>query len=308
MPTNSTGTIAVNVDVSSYVAKPNNWGGFYKFSPEDSTVRFRKLPANAAVTSMGLRLELPANPSDGDTYEFVDADGSCNTGHLIFLLPDPGGTASIGAQNGPGVPSPLPVFIFGAPNSGAKVQFDAAANQWLLWESATPRFNAGGNYSSSGPGTVAPANFAGGAAINLAAFLVQAKSSGIFNLRAMLEFVAAAADAGVILDVSVIPNVTAFSGGNGVGPVGAPTMRYETGTGAGQPVVVTGDAPVAMGEWKAQIVTGALTDTATLAVDCTVPNTTLAAGVLGHAIVITLADTAQVLSGLKFFGAVQEIN
>jgi hypothetical protein len=305
MPSNSTGTIAVNVDVSAYVPKANNFGGFYKFSPEDSTVRFRKLPANAAVTGIGLRLELPANPSDGDTYEFLDADGSCDLAHLVFVFPDPGGTATIGGQNGPGVPSPLTLFAFGEANGGARFQFDAAANQWIMWESVTPLFNALSNYIASGPQT--PANFAGGAAINLAAFLVQPKGSGRFVLRAMLEFIAAAADAGVILDVVVIPDVTVFSGGAGVGPATAPTMRYETGTGAGQPVVVTGGAPVNFGEWKQQVQAALLTQTATLALDCTVPKPTVA-NALGAAIVITLADTAQVLSGLKFTGAVQEIN
>jgi hypothetical protein len=306
MPENSTTAIAVNVDVDAYVATPAA-GGTYAFSPQDNTVRFRNIPAN--VAGVGLLVTLPANPSDGDSYELVDADGSCNLGHAISLIPAPGGTATIAAQNSPNLPNPLPSFTFANVNAGARMQFDSKHNQWLLWQSATGLYNAQNNFANLGSGgAVAPGNFAGGAAINLFAFLFPHDAGlGVFRLVALVNMIVAAADAGVILAVSVIPNVTAFSGGTLVGTAGNPQGRFETGTGAGQPVVITGDAGVPIGQWIEQVAAGDVGHvTAALTLDMGLPFPTNALAI-GVGILVTLADTAQAITGIKVNASAQEI-
>ena len=140
MPANSTVQIANNVDVDSYVASLT-FGGTYTFSPQDSQVRFRNLPAN--VAGIGLKLVMPANPSDGDTYEWIDADGSCTAGHEVTVFPDPGGTATFAAVTIPSIAPPLPLFTWVTANSGAKFQFDAHHDQWLIFR-IRPRSSAPG--------------------------------------------------------------------------------------------------------------------------------------------------------------------
>ena len=173
------------------------------------------------------------------------------------------------------------------------------------FQNSAPLFSTGLNFGNVGnSGAVSPGNFAGGAAINLVAFLMTPRGLGSFNVRALLNMIVAAADADIVLAVEVIPNVTAFSGGTLV--TGGIPARYETGTGAGQPVVVTGDAAIPIGQWSEQIATGDIGHvTASLDLDANVPTPTLA-GALGAAIVLTLATAAQALTGLKLNASVQE--
>jgi hypothetical protein len=83
MPKNSTGTIAIYTDVAAYTAT-STAGGQHTFSPEDTEVRFRNIPAN--INGVGLLLFLPGGPSDGDEYTFSDRDGSFSPGHVIVVI------------------------------------------------------------------------------------------------------------------------------------------------------------------------------------------------------------------------------
>jgi hypothetical protein len=130
MPKNSTGTIAIYTDVGAYTAT-STAGGQHTFSPEDTEVRFRNIPAN--VNGVGLLLFLPGEPSDGDEYTFSDRDGSCSPGHVIVVKPDPNGTATIEGESGP-----LDPDEFFAPFAGCTYTFDAPANVWTADLSANP--------------------------------------------------------------------------------------------------------------------------------------------------------------------------
>jgi hypothetical protein len=307
MPSNSTTAIKVNVDVETYPPLPDA-GGFYGFSPNDGTVRFRKIPAN--VAAIGLRVLMPANPSDGDEYEFIDADGSCSPGNTIEVVAPTNSGTTFSAANLPGTPQPLPLFPFESANASARFQFDEGHNTWIVFQAANSIYNAQDNYASIGnSGAENPGNFAGGAAINLFAFLVKPSATGVFNLRMLLNMIVAGADAGVILAVSIIPNVTAFSGGTlaGLGNF-PPAARFETGTGAGQPVVVTGDAPQPICEWVKQVGAAEIGhQTASLSVDINVPEPSNPLA-LGQVVLVTIADTAAAITGLALNAAIQEVS
>lgn len=306
MPANSTGTIAVNKDVDTYVATLAR-GGFYEFSPQDSTVRFSDLPAN--VASVGLSLVLPDNPSDGDEYEFQVTDGSCGTSNLILASIADALATGRKFTALPAISIPALVgnnqIVFVQPNSGARFQFDAPANAWIVFpngvDTQAALFNIAGTAIGGGP--VTPDNFAGGAAEILFAFLVTPRSSGFFRLDTILAGVLAAADADVKLEISVVPDVTAFSGGAVVGsPPPAPTMRYQAVT----PIVVTGGAPTIWGDYELQEATGNIGHvSATLATTVKVPKPT-GVGVIGCAIVVKLSTAAQALNTLSLAANVQE--
>ena len=84
MPSNSAALIQINRDVSTFASPGQNPPFFavsaatLEWSPQETTLRLRQIPANAVtpMPGIGLFLVLPPNPSDGDTYDFVDADGA----------------------------------------------------------------------------------------------------------------------------------------------------------------------------------------------------------------------------------------
>jgi hypothetical protein len=106
MPQNNTGTIAI---VSPIVGE-----SFYSFSPQDTYAALAEIP------TFGVTLQLPADPSDGDRYEFADVDGTCSALNPIIL----GG-------NGHNLQG-LEVIIFYAPYDAGYVWFDANSSTWVL--------------------------------------------------------------------------------------------------------------------------------------------------------------------------------
>jgi len=314
MPANSTGTIAVNVDVDTYT--PTTTGtlanGRYEFSPQDGTVRFRNIPAiGAGGAAVGLLLVLPDNPGDGDTYEFVDADGSlalgptlATTHDIIVQIADAGATGRGFEGTGIAQLSP-PVLGFVAPFSGGRFQFDSKHNAWLFTQVASPLFNAQSQVITTGNAPIAPTNFAGGAAANLIAFLFSGKGGlGLYDLKLMLLGTLSAADADYELVVSIINNVTAFSGGTLIGGAQpAPQIRYNGG-GA---VVVTGDAPVACQGTKQQVATGnigAVMSTITELLQLSAPTTP---GALGVAVVVAIKTAAATVTAMSASGSMRLI-
>lgn len=107
MPSNSTGTIAIWKDATKVAA--------VVLSPQDTGVRLRQIQAPTVV-------ELPNDsPNDGDSYEVLDADGSCSSSNQIELVPPPGTTIR-GASS----------FFLSLAFVGARLVFDARANDWTL--------------------------------------------------------------------------------------------------------------------------------------------------------------------------------
>jgi hypothetical protein len=303
MPANSTTAIAVNVDVDTYVpfvGSPTA-SGRYEFSPQDGTVRFRNIPA-LGTNTVGLLLVLPDNPSDGDTYEFVDADGSLGVGSssaltrdIVVEIADAGATGRTFEGTGLLFAGPPPVLGFATPFSGGRFQFDAKHNAWLFTQFASALFDAQTEVLSTGNAPITPSNFAGGAAANLIAFLMPAKAGlGLYSLQLMLLATLAAADADFELDVSIITNVTAFSGGAQIGTTNL-QIRYN----GGSPVVVTGDAPVACQGTKQDVATGniaAVMSTITEILQLSRPSV---AGALGTAVVVAIKTAAQAVSAMS---------
>jgi hypothetical protein len=120
MPSNSTGQIAIVVDVVAETA--------HEFSTQDTIAHVSRIPLG------GTLLTLPAPlPSDGDAYEFADLDGSCNPARRITLS-DPNGRPIAGA--------PAPQFF--APFSWAKVRYDAKARAWSLMQAGIGGGGSGG--------------------------------------------------------------------------------------------------------------------------------------------------------------------
>lgn len=294
MPANRTaGAIQINRDVQPVavaIPTPTASAGSASWGPGESQLRLSKIP-NATIGGLACFVVLPEDPEDGDEYEVLDTDGTCNPAAPIIVLPNPNGTVTtVGFLTG---------FSATSAGQGVKFNYDAAARNWTVTLTGEGLVTALENSAGTAGTAVAPANFAGGAAINLCAFLVKATGGfGLFRLQFALKAAVAAADAALILAVELVKNVTAFSGGALVGTGSAPSFRYETGTGAGQPVVVTGDAPTAVWTFERQVVAGQLTDTYTFTIDVLVPVQTNAAA-LGTAVVVTIADTAQVVSAMS---------
>jgi hypothetical protein len=235
MPSNSTGTIAIYEDIVGQST--------FTFSPQLTGVRASKIPANAGLGLPGLTVFLPADPSDGDSYEFQDVDGSCGVNNIVFIKADPGGTATVGR---------LPFFGFIFPSQGVRATFDAEANDWALDLNANGLLmlpstvdgtgGAGGNAHPGDltSGTTSPAI--------LFAFQLSPKAGGLFFLSFSLEFTLSAPDT-VTIAIESAGNVTSVSGGTTLG-----TKLQVEGPG---PVTVASDAPVQRSEWAAEIPAGA---------------------------------------------------
>jgi hypothetical protein len=307
MPANSTTAIAVNVDVSSYT--PFAGGGVtasgrYAFSLQDGTVRFSKIPAIGA-NQVGLLLVLPDNPSDGDTYEFADVDGSLSLGptlatthDIIVQIADAGATGRTFEGLGVGFNAgPPPALGFVVPFTGARFQYDEGRNAWMVFESANSLFNLQGEVVTTGNAPIAPTNFAGGAAANLLAFLMHPNVDlGLYDVKLMLQGTLSAADTDYELVVTIVPDVTAFSGGTLIGgALPAPQIRYNGG-GA---VVVTGGAPVACQGTKLQVATGDIGSVMMTISELLTLSKPTAPATLGTAIVIAIKTTAATVTAMS---------
>jgi hypothetical protein len=118
MPSNSVGTIAIWKNASA-VAIVN-------LSLQDTGVRLRAIPG--AGTTVDLP---PAQPTDGDNYEIIDADGSSGPGNQVTIVPPAGTTIRGGAT-----------FVLQSPFSGVRVTFEANDDDWVVEQST------GGNAGS----------------------------------------------------------------------------------------------------------------------------------------------------------------
>lgn len=118
MPANSSGQIAVwrdAVDVASF-----------NLSLQDTGVRVRQ--AQSPSTTIALPGE---QPNDGDTYEVIDADGSCSAAHAIVIVP-PAGTTIRGAAS----------FSLLVAYDCVCLTFDGETDDWTACATETP--GAGG--------------------------------------------------------------------------------------------------------------------------------------------------------------------
>jgi hypothetical protein len=235
MPENSTGQIAIYQDLSA-VQK-------FTFSPQVTGVRLSKIPAATSAVPGGTLAVLPAEPSEGDSYELEDTDGSCSVDNAIVVLPDPKGTATVGS---------LGAFPLFSPFAGGRFTFDAEANNWVValtgnvaLTGVLSRFG-GGNLLTPGDltsGTTTP--------IVLFAYEFKGRGGGIFTVDFDLTFTLSQPDI-VTISLVEVTDITAFSGGTAVSsPIG--TLRFESS--AGGPVTLTG-TEVPIGQWAKQIAAG----------------------------------------------------
>jgi hypothetical protein len=322
MPANSAALIQINRDVSTY-ANPAKSPPFFapaaatlEWSTQESTLRLRNIPANQITPSpgVGLLLVLPPNPSDGDTYDFVDADGSCSTNNVVAVVADPTQQppSSIPKFTGftfpPGLGvTPAQAVPFLAASAAASFTFDAEANVWIVSFGANGLVDRASNYigtvAAASNAAVSPGDFAGGAAVILAAFNLNRVGAGFFRVAVTLTGTLSGAD-DLLLTLETLNDVTAFTGGTSIGSSSTPSFRYETGTGAGQAVVVT-SADTATTIHAAKETVGAAGDvTITLALDVFLPIPTTAGATA--AIILTLADTSATFTSMSLSAVAQE--
>jgi hypothetical protein len=235
MPENSTGQIAIYQDFSAVQR--------FTFSPQVTGVRLRKIPAGTSASPGGTLAVLPADPSDGDSYELEDTDGSCSVDNAIVVLPDPKGTATVGSVGA------FPLF---SPFAGGKFTFDAEANNWVV--ALTGNVALTGVFSKFGGGNLlTPGDLTSGTTTPIVLFAYQfnVKGGGIFTIDFDLTFTLSQPDT-VTIALSQISDITAFSGGSAVSsPIGI--LRFESSGGGA--VTVTG-SETALGEWAKQIAAG----------------------------------------------------
>ena len=108
MPSNSQGTIAIVAVVRAEV--------FYDFSTQDTYAALSLIPPG------GTTLFLPADPSDGDSYEFADADGSCSAAKPIVVRAN-GGLTVMGSAS----------RSFTTPNASSKFVFISELKTWVAF-------------------------------------------------------------------------------------------------------------------------------------------------------------------------------
>jgi hypothetical protein len=111
MPLNSQTAIQVFSDAVALAT--------YAYAQQDFGVFLREIPSG------GTALLLPADPNDGDWYEFEDVDGSCAAGNPIILTAADG-TSVLGAATA----------TFALPYSAGVVRYSAKASNWVLYAQA----------------------------------------------------------------------------------------------------------------------------------------------------------------------------
>ena len=237
MPENSTGQIAVYQDLSA-VAK-------FTFSPQVTGVRLSKIPAGTSTNPVGTFAVLPGDPSDGDSYEVEDTDGSCSVDNAIVVTPDPHGTATVGG---------LGAFPLFSPFAGGRLTFDAEANNWVVALTGNVALTgvlaklAGGNM-------LTPGDLTSGTTTPLVLFADQftSKGGGIFTFDFDLTFTLNQADT-ISIALFSVTDITAFSGGTeSTSSLGS--LRFESSGGG--PVTITG-TETQFGQWAKEIAAGEL--------------------------------------------------
>ena len=237
MPENSTGQIAIYQDLSA-VSR-------FTFSPQVTGVRLRKIPAGTSTNLVGTFGVLPGDPSDGDSYEIEDTDGSCSVDNAIVVAPDPKGTATVGG---------IPAFPLFSPFAGGKFTFDAEANNWVV--ALTGNVALTGVFAKLAGGTLlVPGDLTSGTTTPIVLFAYQftTKGGGIFTFDFDLTFTLNQADT-ITIALSSVTDITAFSGGT-ESSSSLGTLRFESSGGG--PVTVTGNE-TQFGQWAKQIAAGEL--------------------------------------------------
>lgn len=124
MPRNSQNLIASYQDVSAATIAA--------LSTQSTGIRLRNIPAGTFPTPIGTQVFLPGAgpvvgtppelPSDGDTYEVIDADGTSNVLAPIIVTP-PAGTTIDGFSGS---------FVFFGSHVEFMFTFDAEESNWIL--------------------------------------------------------------------------------------------------------------------------------------------------------------------------------
>jgi hypothetical protein len=128
-------------------------------SPQSTGMRLSDIPAGTADAPIGTQVYLPGAgpllpfppdaPSDGDSYQILDADGSCNRLAPVIITPPPGTTIDGGSEYG-----------FAVAFGKVTLTFDASQSNWLVDVGGLPAaalFGAGGTIGGQAvPGNVTP--------------------------------------------------------------------------------------------------------------------------------------------------------
>jgi hypothetical protein len=286
MPENSTGQIAIYQDLSA-VAK-------FTFSPQVTGVRLSKIPAATSVSSpAGTLAVLPGDPSDGDSYEVEDTDGSCSIDNAIVVAPDPQGTATVGR---------LAAFPLFSPFAGGKFTFDAGANNWVV--ALTGNVALTGIFSKFGGGNLlVPGDLTSGTTtpIVLFAYEFTGKGGGIFEVDFDLTFTLNQADT-ITIALSTVSEITAFSGGTEQSsPIGQ--LRFESSGGG--PVTITG-TQIQFGQWSEEIAAGEIgKETATWSGLTTI--SVLDANPVGMVATIVAGTAGTTITGMSLSTSVRQV-
>jgi hypothetical protein len=108
MPQNSQGLIAVWQSATAVAS--------VGLSVQNAGVLLRRIP------SSGTAVDLPDLPNDGDAYDVIDADGSCNTGHEIAIVPAGVGVSVRGGAS----------LVLSVPFVACRLIFDAQSKDWTV--------------------------------------------------------------------------------------------------------------------------------------------------------------------------------
>ena len=205
-------------------------------SPQSTGVRLRLIPAGTVSVPIGTEVFLPPavvdggsdEPSDGDTYTIVDADGSCNGTAPIIVTPPDGTTIDGASEFALSLAGGSMTCTFDADNSNFNVEL---GGQSIL---ALNELQAGTIAGQVTPTNITP-NIAGAIlwAASLQPFVV-----GLFKVEMTFDFTSSASDE-VSVALRIYGDLISVTGGTAV-PGGQ--LNYETSTAV---VVTAGSGPSA---------------------------------------------------------------
>jgi hypothetical protein len=253
MPANAQNTIESFAEVIGATS--------YDYSTQDTGAYLFDIPGS----SVGTTLVLPAEPNNGDWYEFADADGSCSSTHPVTVAARSGATIVGGAS-----------VSFASAFCSAKVRYVARTQAWVF-------------ISGPGTGDITAIDAGPGISVATAGSVATVSNTGVLAIDGGTGIAAVTIDGVTTVSNEGVLEVAAGTG-IGVGTVsGVATVTNEgiLGVAAGTGIsvaVVSGVATVTNTEPAGAAITSTTTTAANVALTTaaaaivTSPGVTVGAG------------------------------
>jgi hypothetical protein len=224
-------------------------------STQDTGIRLRQIPGGTQGSPVGTQVFLPPDdPGDGDTYEIIDADGSCN-GLAPMIVTAPTGTLIANVVN-------TIELVF--PEINARFTYEAEFKNWTFDLSGIVSIASGVVEAGTVSGQAFPGNYTPGQSPGTLLWVASVTPSvaGQFKFEMTLTVEASVADS-LSIQIATVGGLESVSGGQS-DPEGGITWETSTSpvtfTATGTPTTATTNVQqVPAGEQVTITVTGVVT-------------------------------------------------